>query len=151
MILTKIKKKFFKTIASFTPSNKLRILFLRSAGYVIGKSVYIGERFLISDMLSAKKNIIIEDRVSIAPVVTFITHSSPNNSRLIKKYPLISKTIIIKKDAWIGVGVIIMPGVEVGECSVIGSGSIVTSSIPSYSVAYGSPAKVINKINPYEL
>jgi maltose O-acetyltransferase len=53
--------------------------------------------------------------------------------------------IIIEDDVWIGAGAIILTGVTIGEGSVIGAGSIVTKSIPPYSIAVGNPAIVIKK------
>jgi len=50
---------------------------------------------------------------------------------------------VIGNDVWIGTRVIILPGVEIGSGSVIGAGSIVSRSIPPYSIAVGAPAKVI--------
>ena len=57
--------------------------------------------------------------------------------------PLKDSKVVIKDGAHIGVGAIIMPGVIIGKGSVIGAGAVVTKSIPDYSVAVGSPAKVI--------
>ena len=54
--------------------------------------------------------------------------------------------IHIKKGAHIGVGTIILPNVVIGRGSIIGAGSVVTKDIPDYSIAVGSPAKVIRKI-----
>ena len=76
----------------------------------------------------------------------FIIISSPR-----KKYPIISGNIIINNDGWIGAGVIILPGVTVGEFSVIGAGAVVTKNIPPFSAATGIPAKVIKKISINEL
>ncbi len=56
---------------------------------------------------------------------------------------LIYKPIHIKDGAHIGIGSIIMPGVTIGEGAVIGAGSVVTRDIPPYTVAVGTPAKVI--------
>ncbi|MBL7185426.1 MAG: acyltransferase [Phycisphaerae bacterium] len=53
--------------------------------------------------------------------------------------------VIIQKDAWIGSNCVILPGVKIGNNSVIGAGSVVVSNIPPYSVAVGNPAKVIKK------
>lgn len=50
---------------------------------------------------------------------------------------------VIEADCWIGARVIIMEGVRIGRGSVVGAGSIVTKSIPPYSIAVGTPAKVI--------
>ena len=51
--------------------------------------------------------------------------------------------VIIGNDCWIGSGVVVLDGVTIGDGCVIGSNSVVTKNIPSYSVAVGSPAKVI--------
>jgi len=53
------------------------------------------------------------------------------------------RKIVIENDVWIGARVIILPGVRVGKGSIIGAGSVVTKSIPPYSVAAGNPAKVV--------
>jgi acetyltransferase-like isoleucine patch superfamily enzyme len=51
----------------------------------------------------------------------------------------------IQDDVWIGSGVAVLDGVNIGKGSVIGAGSVVTRSIPSYSVAYGVPARIQSK------
>lgn len=55
------------------------------------------------------------------------------------------KGVIIGKDCWIGHGAIIFDGVNIGNGSIVGAGSIVTKNIPSYSIAVGNPAKIIKK------
>jgi len=57
--------------------------------------------------------------------------------------PLITKKVIIKDGAHVGIGAIIMPGVTIGKGAVIGAGSLVTKDISAYSLAVGIPAKVI--------
>ena len=59
-------------------------------------------------------------------------------------YP--DEQVVLKKGCWIGANSIILPGVTIGENSVIGAGSIVTKSIPDRVVAVGNPAKIIKKI-----
>jgi acetyltransferase-like isoleucine patch superfamily enzyme len=56
-----------------------------------------------------------------------------------------SKPIIIEDNVWIGESVSILPGVRIGRGSVIGSNSVVTRSVPAYSIAAGCPAKTIKK------
>jgi acetyltransferase-like isoleucine patch superfamily enzyme len=54
--------------------------------------------------------------------------------------------VSIGDDCWIGGNVSILPGVKIGNGCTIGAGSVVTKSIPAYSVAVGSPARVIRKV-----
>ena len=54
-----------------------------------------------------------------------------------------SKDITIGDGVWIGAGVIVLPGVKIGDRSVIGAGAVVTRDIPSESIAVGVPARVI--------
>jgi len=144
-------KKLLKFIYPLLPNSKLRSIILRFCGYTIGMNVYLSSTFKISDLKSRKNNVIIGNRVSFGPSVLIITDSSPNNSKLFKLFPLESKDVLIDDDAWIGANVSILPGVTIGKCSVVGTGSVVTESIPAYSIAVGVPAKVIKKINPDEL
>ena len=64
------------------------------------------------------------------------------------KYPirkdLTLKGPVIRKGASIGAGVIILPGVEIGEGSMIAAGALVTTNVPQWKLAVGSPAKVID-------
>ncbi len=55
------------------------------------------------------------------------------------------KEVKIGNDVWIGTRVIILPGVEIGDHSIIGAGAVVTKSFPPYSVIGGNPAKFIKK------
>lgn len=59
-------------------------------------------------------------------------------------YP--SKGILIKEGAWIGANSILLPGVTIGKNSVVGAGSIVTKSVPDFTVVVGNPAKAIRVI-----
>lgn len=62
--------------------------------------------------------------------------------------PHISSYIEIKENVWIGAGTIVLPGVTIGKGSVIGAGSVVTRSIPEFSLAIGNPAKVVKRLDP---
>ena len=61
--------------------------------------------------------------------------------------PLNSKAINIGDGCWLGEKVCVLPGVTIGKKCIIGAGSIVTKSIPDFSIAVGNPAKVIKKYN----
>lgn len=86
---------------------------------------------------------IISSRVTI--------HSSNHNYQSPVMIPYDKKTIlepvIIGRGCWIGDSVMICPGVNIGECSVIAMGSVVTKDIESYSVVGGNPARLIKQRN----
>lgn len=69
--------------------------------------------------------------------------SSPETPPVDREY--VTSPVIIGKNCWLGEGVIVLPGVTIGDGCVIGAHSIVNKSIPSSSIAVGSPAKVIKK------
>jgi galactoside O-acetyltransferase len=57
---------------------------------------------------------------------------------------------VIEKNVWIGAGTIVLPGVTIGENSVIGAGSVVTKSIPENVLALGTPCRVIRSLTEDE-
>lgn len=146
-----IIKKILKALYPIVPISSLRVILLRTCGYTVGKKVYLPSSLKISDLKNRTGNVKIGDRVSFGPNVTIITDSSPNNSKLIKIFPLVSKEVTISDDVWIGANVIILPGVNIGKCAVIGAGSVVLKDIPEYSIAYGNPAIIKKHINKDEL
>ena len=83
--------------------------------------------------------ITIEDGVMLGPEVgLFTVNHEPRNIRVI-----MTKEILIKKNAWIGARVNILPGVTIGENAIIGTGSVVTHDVPDNCVAVGVPAKIV--------
>ena len=86
----------------------------------------------------------IEDGVSIAGLNFILTHSKPltYHKQLSKSFV---SPVLIKKNAWIAIGSIILPGVTIGEGSIVGSGSVVTKDVPDNVFVGGVPAKVIKK------
>lgn len=89
----------------------------------------------------------IGDDVIFAPQVYLLAHDTSTKRSL--GYTKIAK-IKIHNKCFIGARVVIMPGVAIGENSIIGAGSVVVKSIPANVVAAGNPAKVICSIEEYE-
>lgn len=86
--------------------------------------------------------ITIEDGVMIGPEAALLTvNHEPRNVRVIK-----TGEIRIKKNAWIGSRVIVLPGVTIGENAIVGSGSIVTKDVPDNCVVVGNPARIVKEI-----
>ena len=130
----------------------------RAGAYAIGCSqISIGERVVIrpqvmlfgETVIEMPISIIIEDDVMIGSGVHIYVnnHKFQNpNIPLIDQGYYPDEQVVLKKGCWIGANSIILPGVTIGENTVIGAGSIVTKSIPNRVVAVGNPAKIIKKI-----
>ena len=87
-------------------------------------------------------SITIGDHVQIAPEVSFFA-ASHDYTKLNR--PDTAASIDIGDEAWIGARSVILPGTKIGKGAVIGAGSIVTRDIPEWSIAVGSPARVVKK------
>lgn len=105
----------------------------------LGKNVFINHACTFLDL----GGIVIEDDVLIGPKVSIITENHPVNPNDRKILDL--KSVIIKRNAWIGANAIILPGVTIGENSVVAAGSVVTKDVPPNSFVAGIPAKIIKK------
>ncbi len=106
----------------------------------IGKNVFINHACSFLDM----GGITIEDNVLIGPKVNLVTENHPLNPN--DRTSLICKPIVIKRNAWIGAAVTILPGVTVGENAVIAAGAVVTADVPANTMMGGVPAKFIKAI-----
>ncbi len=144
--LCKSKFNYFDSTAQFRPG-----------AYAVGCSkIKIGKRVVIrpgvmlfGESESLVTSITIEDNVMMGSGVHFYinNHKFDNpNMPLIDQGYYPDEPIILKNGCWIGANVILLPGIIVGENSVIGAGSVVTKSIPNNCVAVGTPARVIRKI-----
>lgn len=139
-------------------------IFETEEGYIsIGNRVHIGGSIFI-----CRSQITIEDDVTIAWGCTIYDHNSHSiywNERkkdTLQEYKdyqmcgnaiankdwsnVVSKEIIIHKKAWIGMNVIILKGVTIGEGAVVGAGSVVTKDVSPYTMVAGNPAQVVKNI-----
>jgi acetyltransferase-like isoleucine patch superfamily enzyme len=76
---------------------------------------------------------------------TLILDNNEHDARFHGRLPA-SKPVVIEDHVWVGSRVTILPGVRVGEHTTIGAGSVVTKSVPPYSVAVGNPARVVRNL-----
>jgi acetyltransferase-like isoleucine patch superfamily enzyme len=107
----------------------------------IGNNVFINHGCSFLDL----GGITIEDDVLIGPQVKLVTENHPVDPSNRKSLDL--KSIHIGKNVWLGAGAIILPGVTVGENSIVAAGAVVTKDVPSNTVVGGVPARVIKNIN----
>jgi acetyltransferase-like isoleucine patch superfamily enzyme len=106
----------------------------------IGKNVFINHGCSFLDL----GGITIEDDVLIGPKVSLITENHPVDPANRKSLDLAK--IVIKKNAWIGAGAIILPGVTVGENAIVAAGAVVNKDVADNTIVAGVPAKKIKNI-----
>ncbi len=108
---------------------------------VIGDNVTINRGCEFFPSMQTDQGIItFEDYAVLGPKVVIF---SAGHSYASIDLPDISAPVVICRHAWIGGNTTILPGVVIGEGAIVGAGSVVSKSIPPYSVAVGNPAKVI--------
>jgi acetyltransferase-like isoleucine patch superfamily enzyme len=143
-IWKKIKNYFLATLAYNCPINSLRIKFHRWRGVTIGKNVLIGLRVTLDH--SYPEYIYIEDDVSLAGNNYVLAHSNPY-PHFKDVLPSFVAPVVLKRGCWLGIGTTIMPGVNIGDESVIATGSVVTKNVDSRTLVAGVPARFIKDIN----
>ncbi|KFI47020.1 sugar O-acetyltransferase [Bifidobacterium biavatii] len=94
--------------------------------------------------------IFIGDHTLIGPNVTLVTTGHPIRPDLRERYAQFSEPIHIGRNVWIGANVTVLPGVTIGDNTVIGACSLVTKDIPASVVAIGQPARVLREINDHD-
>lgn len=109
----------------------------------IGSGVYSNFNLMLVD----DGHIYVGDKVMFGPNVTISTANHPIDPELRSRGLQYNKDVYIGENAWIGAGVIIVPGVHIGKNTVIGAGSIVTKDIPDNVIAVGNPCRVMREIS----
>ncbi|WP_057937776.1 DapH/DapD/GlmU-related protein [Algoriphagus resistens] len=111
-----------------------------------GKNISLGKQVFINHLCSMLDlgGITIEDGVMIGPRVNLISENHPVNPR--HRNTLVPGAVLIEKNAWIGAASTILPGITVGENSVVAAGALVTKDVPAHSLVAGVPAKIIKSI-----
>ncbi len=153
--INRMPESFVKIVAYYHPDPYLRKDYYEKLGVVMGENTFAN----LGLTVVRNKNrpcVIIGKNVSIAPNVTFITDSNPNNGKEIYNYTYVkeklckAENITVEDEVWIGANVTIFPGVKLGKCSVIGAGSVVIENTEPYGIYVGAPARKIRDIRTGE-
>ncbi|KAJ6145081.1 hypothetical protein N7470_008976 [Penicillium chermesinum] len=113
---------------------------------IVGDGVYANFGLVVLDCAIVR----IGDRTILGPNVHIYAATHPTSVKERREIPDYSKEVTIGDDCWIGGNSVIMPGVAIGNGVTVGACSVVTKDIPSYSVALGSPAKVVKTLDEAE-
>lgn len=112
-----------------------------------GKNVYANYHLTCVD----DTHIFIGDYTKIGPNVTIVTATHPIDPKLREEMYQYNKPVHIGRCCWIGACAVILPGVTIGDNSVIGAGSVVTKDIPANVVAVGNPCRVMREIDERDI
>lgn len=108
-----------------------------------GRNVYANFNLTCVD----DNHIYVGEYTMLGPNVVLSSAGHPILPELREKIYQYNLPVKIGRNCWLGAGVIVLPGVTIGDGSVIGAGSVVTRDIPAGVVAYGSPCRVAREIN----
>ena len=111
-----------------------------------GSHIYANFNFTTVD----DTHIYVGDYTMFGPNVVLATAGHPINAELRKKWYQYNAPIHIGKNCWLGSGVLVLPGITIGDNVIIGAGSVATKDIPSNVVAVGNPCKVLREVSEHD-
>ncbi len=111
-----------------------------------GSGVYANFNLTLVD----DTHIYVGDDTMIGPNVTLATAGHPVLPELREKGYQYNESVRIGKNCWLGAGVIVLPGVSIGDGTVVGAGSVVTRDLPANVVAVGNPCRVLRPISEHD-
>lgn len=146
----KMPKRCKKFVAYFYTDARVRKKYWKELHVHMGEGTYAN----IGMMADASEDapVYIGKNVSIAPYVTFISDSAPNNSKelrenlYVREHCIKQASIVVEDEVWIGTNVTILPGVTIGKNSIIGAGALVLKDVEPNSIYAGVPAKKIRDL-----
>ena len=112
----------------------------------LGSGVYANFNLTLVD----DTHIYIGDGTLIAPNVVIATAGHPVLPELRAKALQFNMPVHIGKNCWLGAGVIVLPGVTIGDNTVVGAGAVVTKDLPANVVAVGNPARILRTIGEHD-
>lgn len=116
-----------------------------------GRHLHLGEGVFINAGVTilSSAHVHIGDHTMIGPNCQLLTVGHPVDDVDMRREGWEkAESITIGRDTWIGAGVVVLPGITIGDRVTIGAGSLVTRDIPSDSVAVGHPARVVRQRSP---
>lgn len=110
---------------------------------LIESDVEIGDDVTVKCGVQLWDGVRLEDKVFVGPNVTFTNDREPRS----KEHKIPERTII-KRGASLGANATILPGITIGENSIVGAGSVVTKDVPPGALVVGNPARFVRQLNP---
>jgi len=142
-LFSRITNYILHIFAKKSPISILRVLMHRLRGVTIGRNVVIWPNVSIDPAFPSL--VFIENDVVLGHNTIIIAHSIPPYS-FKKIMPSYTDSVVIESDSWIGINVIIFPGVRIGQGSLVIAGSVVDSDVEPHTIVRGNPAIEIGKL-----
>lgn len=139
-----------KAVAWYYPYAPLRKLYLARFGVDMGEGTLANVGLIPVGGGTARARI--GENVSIAPNVVLVLSSGANNGKEINGFRYVAERLTkdegieVGDEAWIGAGAVILPGVTIGRCAVIGAGCVMTKDAEPYGVYAGVPGRKIGDV-----
>ena len=111
-----------------------------------GNHVYANFNFTCVD----DTHIYVGDYTQFGPNVVLATAGHPIHAELRQKGYQYNMSIRIGRNCWLGSGVLVMPGITIGDHTVVGAGSVVTKDLPANVVAVGNPCRILREVGEYD-
>ena len=113
-----------------------------------GSQIVLGDRVFVNfgAVFLDPAPIQIGDDAQLGPGVQLLTADHPRDAETRAAGPELARPIRIGARAWLGGGVIVCPGVTIGDGSIIGAGSVVVRDVPAGVVAVGNPCRVVRRV-----
>lgn len=105
----------------------------------IENEVVVGDRVTVKSGVQLWDGVTLEDDVFVGPNATFTNDPAPRS----RKRPATWPRLLVKRGASIGANATLLPGITIGEYSMVGAGAVVTRSVPSHAVVIGNPARIV--------
>jgi acetyltransferase-like isoleucine patch superfamily enzyme len=126
------------TIAAGSRPKGIKLIIGSHCGIGMGATIAAAQQVVLGEHVLLARNVYIADH----------GHAFSDPSRPIMDQGIDSiQPVSIGKNSWLGQNVVVLPGVAIGEHCVIGANSVVNRSVPDFSVAVGSPARVVKRFN----
>jgi len=116
---------------------------------IYGENIFLGNNifFNLNCMFIDNNRIDFGSNIMLGPGVQIYTAAHPLEAEPRNQGWEIAKPVTIEDNVWIGGSAILLPGVRIGEKSVVGAGAVVTKNVPASVVVVGNPARIIKKID----
>lgn len=145
-----------KFMATYYPDARVRRAYLKSLGVKFSDdSSYCNAGFTPLPNSPSVGAVKIGKNVSIAPNVTCVAKSCANNGVEINRYRYVVEKlskeadVVIEDEAWIGAGAVLLPGVTIGRCAIVGAGCVMTKDAEPYGVYAGVPGRKIADVRQW--